>query len=101
MMADIKLRTWAGASSHGAAAGPPDSRALQYPAGLINYQPQPGLVMQKCQTKPPSVFPDALLASGGKTSAAHCSSTCSGSSPRSRDPRFARTYWPCPHRLAA
>ncbi|MFZ0552720.1 MAG: hypothetical protein WAM21_18125 [Steroidobacteraceae bacterium] len=26
--------------------------------------------MQKRQTKPPSVFPDALLASGGKTSAA-------------------------------
>jgi hypothetical protein len=70
MVVAINLRTGTGASSHGTAAASPDSRALQYQAGLIYYQPQPAPVMQKRQAKPPSIFPDALLAPGGKTSAA-------------------------------
>jgi hypothetical protein len=44
----------------------PDSRALKYPASLIDDQPQPPILLQKRQSKSPGIFPDALLASGCK-----------------------------------
>jgi hypothetical protein len=40
----------------------PDSRALQYPASLINDQPQSTGLMHERQAKPPGIFPDTLLA---------------------------------------